>query len=144
MRTHGLVLALVAGLLVAADKADKGGGKQGPKAIQGTWLIVSATEDGKTNDKAKDRKVVFEGKTMTVDTPGGQHKGTFTVDPKKMTFDISPSDGPQKGKIFKGIYELKGGQLKLCLARPDSDRPKEFKSEQGSGRILAVLKREEK
>lgn len=142
MRTQGLVLAVVAGLLVAADK---GADKDGAKAIQGTWLIVSVTEDGKPNEKSKDRKVVFEEKKMIVDTPGGQREGTFTVDPKKKTLDISPSEGPDKGKTFKGIYELKGGQLKICFSRrPDGARPQEFKSEQGSGQILVVLKRDKK
>jgi uncharacterized protein (TIGR03067 family) len=136
MRARGLVLALAAGLLVAAEKTDKGG-----KSLEGTWLIVSVTQDGKADDKAKDHKVVFEGNKMTVDTEKGQHKGTFSLDPKKKTIDIMPSEGNNKGKTFKGIYELKGNDLKLCFTRPDNERPKEFKSEAGSGCVLAVLKR---
>jgi hypothetical protein len=40
-----------------------------------------------------------------------------------------------------GIYELSGDELKICLADPGADRPKEFASAKGSKATYMVLKR---
>jgi uncharacterized protein (TIGR03067 family) len=136
-----VALVLAVSLLVAADKAKKGEAKKGATGIDGTWEIVSLTQNGKKNDNAKGDKVIFKGKTMTVKAGGGEHKGTFTIDAKKKTIDIVPTDGPQKGKTIKGIFQLKNGELKICFARPEKDRPKEFAAPKDSGLTLAVLKR---
>ena len=34
------------------------------------------------------------------------------------TIDITIIDGPNKGEIFKGIYELKDDTYKLCGSQP--------------------------
>jgi uncharacterized protein (TIGR03067 family) len=139
MRFKALVMVLAAGLLMAAEKPKKEGGKKG--ILEGTWSIVSATENGKEEADVKDDKVVFAGDNVTVTTKKGEHKGTFKIDPKKKTIDFTPSDGDQKGETFKGLYDLKKDKLTLCFAPPGQDRPTELKSDEGSGRILAVLKR---
>jgi uncharacterized protein (TIGR03067 family) len=136
-------LVLVVGLLVAAEKPKKDADSKAAKALQGTWEIVSVTEDGKVQDEAKGARVIFEGDTITVKLSEGDRKGTFKIDPKKKHFDFTPSDGPNKDQMHKGIYELKKGALKLCVAKGDAERPKAFTSEEGSGHILAVLKRPE-
>jgi uncharacterized protein (TIGR03067 family) len=136
-----VVLVLAVGLLLAAEKPTKEEGTKKAKGLGGTWMIVSITQDGKNDDKAKDRKVIFEGKNITVKAEKGDHKVTFKIDQKKKTIDLTPADGPEKDKTFKGIYELKKGELKICFARPGKDRPTEFTSEAGSGRMLVVLKR---
>jgi uncharacterized protein (TIGR03067 family) len=141
MKARGLVFVLAMGLLVAADKPKKEDGKKGVKGLDGTWEVVSATRDGKANENAKGDKVVFAGNNVTVQGQDGEHKGTVQVDPKKKTMDFTPTEGEQKGQTFKGIYELKKGELKVCLAEPGKDRPKEFTSEEGSGRMLVVMKR---
>ena len=50
-----VVLFVVAGLLVGADDPKKDGGKKGTKVLEGSWVIVSITRDGKTEtpDKKK-------------------------------------------------------------------------------------------
>jgi uncharacterized protein (TIGR03067 family) len=136
-----LVLVLVVGLLVAADDAKKEDGKKKAKGFEGTWEVVSINSNGKDNKEAKGEKVIFKGKNITVKGKKGDHKATFTLDPEKKAIDLSPTDGPNKGKIHKGIYELKKGELKICFAGPDKDRPTKFTSEEGSGNTLVVLKR---
>jgi uncharacterized protein (TIGR03067 family) len=134
-----VLAALVVGFLVGADDPAKD--KKGAKGLEGTWQVVSATEDGKANDKMKGRQVIFKGDTVTVKAEQGDMKATFKADPKKKTIDLTPTEGKNKDKTFKGIYELKKGGLKICFAGPDKDRPKEFSSEAGSGHILVALKR---
>ena len=134
-----MLAVLVVGLLVAADEGKKEGEK-----FSGTWTIESFTRDGKDNDDAKGEKVTFEGDRLTVETKNGEHKGTFKLypDQKPKGIDFTPSDGPNEGKMHRGIYALEKGRLKICLAKPDGDRPKEFESKEGSDLILVVLKRE--
>lgn len=141
MRVPALVLALAVGLVVAADKPTRGDGKKGPKGLEGTWEIVAATEDGRPDDVHKGQKVIFKGKNVTLHAGQGDQKATFRIDPKTKAMDITPTGGDHDGQTFKGIYELKKGRLKICLAPPGQDRPKKFASEEGSGVILAVLER---
>jgi uncharacterized protein (TIGR03067 family) len=133
-------MALVVGFLVGADDPTKDKGKKGATALEGTWVVVSVTEDGKETDKGKDTQVVFKGKTVTFKTQGGEEKGTFTIDPKKKTIDITPERG-RKGKTMKGLYRLKGDELKVCHTRQGKDRPTDFTAEKGSGNVLVALKR---
>ena len=49
------------------------------------------------------------------------------------------------GKVGKGIYELKGDTLKVAHgSKPDSPRPKDFTSKEGSGVLVAEFKRAKK
>jgi uncharacterized protein (TIGR03067 family) len=133
-----LVLVLAAGLLVAADRAKKDDHKSA-SGLEGTWEVVSFTKSGQENEKAKGDKVVFQGKNLVVKTPKGEQKFTFTIDPKKKTIDIVP--GGLKDKTAKGIYQLKKGGLKICLADVDKERPTKFTSKKDSGHTLVILKR---
>jgi uncharacterized protein (TIGR03067 family) len=131
-------------LLIATDRA-KGDDKETADKLRGTWTTVSLVEDGKEQDEAKGDKVTFEAGTITVNAKNGdEHRVTYKVDPdgKAGTIDITPTEGPHKDQVLKGIYRLKGDELKICLARdPDKERPKEFESKEGSGLILSTLKR---
>jgi hypothetical protein len=136
----GCVL-LGAVLLAAADeKKDKAADK-----LQGIWTVVSFVADGKENPKAKDDTVSFDGEKLVIKHKDGSHEATYKLDPaqKPKTIDITPSDGPNKDKVMKGIYSIDGDDLKVCWTEdPDKDRPKEFESKEGSGLRLATLKRE--
>jgi hypothetical protein len=56
--------------------------------------------------------------------------------------DITYTEGPDKGKTFKGIYELDGDKAKFCRAgSPDDDRPTEFKTKADSNGFDSVYKR---
>jgi uncharacterized protein (TIGR03067 family) len=136
---RSILLVLVVGLLIGAERSPKADGKS---ELEGTWVVVSFTERGKVNDEVKGSKVIFEGDHITVKTKQRDMKATFKADPKKKTIDITPirNDG-KAGKTVKGIYEIKGKELKVCHARQDGARPKEFSGEEGSGNVLIVLQR---
>jgi uncharacterized protein (TIGR03067 family) len=132
-----ILVALVVGLVVGADKPKKDG-KNGATPLEGTWTVVSATEDGREREEAKGTQIIFKGKTVTSKSMGKEHKGTIKVDPKNKTIDITPNE--ENTKTAKGIYQLKGDKLKLCLARSGKDRPKDFTADKRSGQGIMVLK----
>src|SRR5262249_351302 len=69
---------------------------------------------------------------------------TFHLDesrePKEI--DLAQADRPEKLVRGRGIYSLNGSVLQLCFTFDDkSPRPKEFRADAGSKRILHILRR---
>ena len=64
--------------------------------------------------------------------------GTYVIEPAKSpkTIDITMKEG-DKGTAH-GIYELKGDTLKICVARPNTERPTEFTEK---GTVFITFKR---
>ena len=114
--------------------------------FRGTWKYVSMEADGMkvTLEPLAGIKLVLDGDKFTQTDPQATYRGTFSVSVKTRpkTIDVIFTEGPEKGKIFKGIYELEGDTYKACIAVPGRERPKEFASKPGSGHVLSVLKRE--
>jgi uncharacterized protein (TIGR03067 family) len=53
------------------------------------------------------------------------------------------TEGPAAERVtWKGIFELKGDELTLCLAIPNMERPTEFDSKEGETSVFMKLKRE--
>jgi uncharacterized protein (TIGR03067 family) len=145
-------IALLAGAavlgLVAARADDKKPDDKKPddkgeaKKFEGTWEVVKATGNGMPIEQKS--TLVLEGNKYTRTRPNGDtDTGTFSVDPSKKpkTIDVMPGDGKAKDKTWLGIYELDGDSLKICLAEPGKDRPDDFTSKEGSGRMSAEYKR---
>jgi RNA polymerase sigma factor (sigma-70 family) len=140
------VLFLGAGLVVwslnaqtpatqdAAVKKDK-------DALQGDWTVVEAKLIGNNNaedkDQVKGKTFVFKGDKLIA-----RGESAYTIDPSKKPkeIEIVPADGPEseKGKTFRGIYELKGDELKITFNGPDQPRPKAFDD---IGSMAMVLQR---
>jgi len=134
--------ALLAVSLAGLARADE----KGLKELEGTYKVISIEREGKFAEKA-----VTE--TMTVQIKGDEFVVSFsadekkvakikvTPDPKLSNIDLTPQEGPEKGKTFPGIYKLEKGELTLVYSEK-GDRPKEFKSDNGA--ILLRLKKVEK
>ena len=73
-------------------------------------------------------------------------QGTSTlntnVSPKIMT--ISSTNGPNRGKTFPAIYELKDDTLRVCYDLSGEKHPTDFKSVKGTHLYLVTYKRKEK
>ena len=116
------------------------------KLRNGTWEPVSTVADGKERPVQKDRKFALKYKdekysdTLDDKVVG---EGTSKVDPTQSpkTLDITPERNGMKGQTALAIYELKDDEMKVCMARPGKERPKEFESKPGSGHILMTFKR---
>lgn len=138
-RTLGLAACL---LLIAAEADDKGK-KEDP--VGGTWLVESMLSNGKPpRVPINGMSYKFADGKMTLRVPQGERYQTYKTDAseKPAAIDLTAQDGPAKGKTVKGIYEVKGDEMKMCFAAPDADRPKEFVSKEGSNTVLLTLKRE--
>ena len=70
-------------------------------------------------------------------------KGTYTLDtttkPKSIT--ITGTEGPNNGKTYPAIYELKGDTLRICYDLSGAKRPTEFKSIAGTRLYLVDYNR---
>jgi uncharacterized protein (TIGR03067 family) len=139
-----LCALLAIGLLVAAAPKDDDA-KADREKLQGVWSVVSLEVSGTQAgaDDTKNIKFEFKGDKIFFMDGKENHEGTFKLDPttKPKTIDVVPADGPGKGKTHPGIYTFEGDTLKICGAEPGTERPKEFKTKQGAGQTLVVLKR---
>ena len=138
-----LVLAII--WIAASEAAAQEPPKKEQDLIQGTWLVVRAVHDGHPYpaDKTKSCKLTIGGDKLTVHGDKGMEsilKLDAVKNPK--VIDITPSDGPDKGKVLQGIYETNGDELRICFSKPGRERPTEFASKENSGIVLVELKRE--
>src|SRR5262249_32947795 len=96
--------------------------------------------EGPEADQIKQLKVVVNGAKMKL-----KFESDFTLDEKKTPrqIDLEITEGPpQEVGKWRGIYELKDDDLKLCLSLPGVERPKAFATEAGVQSTLVTLKRE--
>lgn len=70
-------------------------------------------------------------------------RGTYTLDsatkPKRMA--ITGTEGPNHGKTFPAIYELKGDAIRICYDLSGAKHPAEFKSIAGTRLYLVTYTR---
>jgi uncharacterized protein (TIGR03067 family) len=116
-----------------------------PPALDGTYKAVTLTREGKDEPAAVVDTVTLKiaGDEFTFSAKGKTFPAKIKVDPKAKpaAIDISPSDGPEKGHTFPGIYKVENGELWLAFTER-GDRPTEFKGTGGT--LLVRLKREAK
>jgi uncharacterized protein (TIGR03067 family) len=145
-----VVLCIAVGLLIAADAKDDAV-KAAKAKLKGSWSLVSLEESGKKQPFPEGAKMslVFQDDKVVMQSAFGDKKdskeATYVIDPTKKpaTIDITPSDGPEKGKTMPAIYVIEKDELKICGAqKPDQDRPKEFVTKEGSKSVLMTFKRE--
>src|SRR3954447_25270074 len=144
--TKTVLVALAAGLLLAADKPAGDGASGELKKFTGTWHAVSIERDGKKVPKEEVDKVhlMVQGHKYTLKSgdhtiAAGAHKLDPSRSPKQI--DAVRSDGEHKGQTMKGIYELTEDTFKVCFGEPGKGRPTEFSSKEGGGHRVIVMKR---
>jgi uncharacterized protein (TIGR03067 family) len=138
-----VALLLCVGLATAADapKADPPAGDQ--KKLEGMWTVVSAEMRGEKKEDLVGTTVTFAGDNITIRVKGkdADQEGKFKLDPSATPkrLDVTPRGAD---KPMLGIYELDGGDLRLCLAdKPEEERPAKFETQAGRKVVLLVLKR---
>src|SRR4051812_17859633 len=97
---------LVAAATVVKDEA----ASQDQKALQGTWTVVEAEQDGQPLDRIKGNTLVIDGDKFTIKTKTSDLKGAFQlhagIKPKGM--DMTHTEGAVKGRTWHAIYALDG------------------------------------
>ena len=138
------------GLPTAPGDPKDGAFKKELKAMAGTWRPTSAENNGvKTHEES------LKGNLWIRDAGGkwAMQRGGETVlvwavktidaTKKPRTIDIEVASGTHKEVIYRGIYELDGDTLRICLAMPErAERPTKFSAGKGSLCALSVFKRE--
>jgi uncharacterized protein (TIGR03067 family) len=129
------------------------------------WQGVYVVDDGQAMpaDDATSMEFTTDGSNFTLENGDRMlMKGTYKLDnsttPNQVDFSLvrvglggavaaAASKGPGKGAgkgagvQIKGIYEIKGDTMKLCIAPAGQPRPTSFTSKRGSGNKLLVMKR---
>jgi uncharacterized protein (TIGR03067 family) len=128
---------------------DKAALEKEVRKFQGTWTFESSETGGKQlpAGELKGFILTFEGEKHTV-KKGDEviQVGTQKLDPSKSpkTIDVTMTEGPSKGTVMLGIYEIDGDTLKVCFDPQGKKRPTEFKSAPGSQNFVNVHKRVKK
>ncbi|MCI0380909.1 MAG: TIGR03067 domain-containing protein [Gemmataceae bacterium] len=154
MRAHIVSVLAVGSVVIAFGLVTAGEDKKGDavkmemKQLEGVWVLQSLENDGKplSEELIKQIRLTIKGDRYTVDIGDRKVELTYKLDPSKKpkTIDFSLVGDDEK-KTTPGIYELATDTLKMCRASEvGGKRPAEFSAAEGSGRILAVYKREKK
>jgi uncharacterized protein (TIGR03067 family) len=140
LSTVGLAVALAITVTSASASGDD-------ELLQGTWKTVEATLGGQPLPPAALQGITLKisGNAYEVTVAGEPEtdRGTMQLhsgsNPKTMT--IIGLDGPNRGKTFPSIYEIKGDMLRVCYDLSGTKFPIEFKSVKGTQLYLATYER---
>jgi uncharacterized protein (TIGR03067 family) len=129
----------------ADDKADV---EKELKKFEGTWTFESVEAGGQKlpADQFKGMTVTIEGDKYSVERGDKVvEAATLKLDPSQSpkTLDSTVTEGPNKGTVILGIYEISGDTLRVCFDPEGKKRPTEFKTASGSP-VLVVHKRVKK
>jgi uncharacterized protein (TIGR03067 family) len=142
------LVTIAVSVLVFASVAWCGSDKEEAKMLEGTWALVTADVGGTPfpEEIRKTTKLVLKGDKYVVTVGKMADEGTIKLDPNKKpkTMDITGTEGPNKGKTFLCIYELKDDMLTICYDLSGKDRPTEFKTKKDPKLSLATYKREKR
>jgi len=143
-----LVVFFIGALSLVTSSQTAGEAKSETLAHEGTWKPIAAVLGGVRLPpeavNAITLKITGDRYEVTVEGEKEPDKGTCTLDltttPKRMT--IRSTEGPNKGKTFLAIYEMKdAGSLRVCYDLSGTDFPKEFKAPKDTPLYLVGYRR---
>jgi uncharacterized protein (TIGR03067 family) len=116
------------------------------KNLEGTWEVVFVEVGGKKGQLPGDRKerLIFRGADFTVmQGEEVKDKGTLKIDPtaKPKSLDFKSSGDAGKAGASLAIYELKGDELRVCIASPGEKRPAAFTTGADGKHYITTLHR---
>lgn len=138
MRQRLLFVPLAVVALLATGVA-RGDDEDAFKSLRGTWVVESAKRDGKATEH-KGSEITFADDMKVKPAKGEEEKYLWEVELSQKPTTIA-FKGTKKGSEFgRGVIELSGDTLKLCLVPWGLDKkpPTEFSDK---GALLLVLKR---
>jgi uncharacterized protein (TIGR03067 family) len=142
-----LAITLIASFTALAVHA--GDEKADLEKLQGTWTVVSLTEEGKAVPAAEIAELMItiekDEYTATVKDKAVA-KYRFKIDPSKKpaTIDFTPLLGKEKEKIIEqAIYVFEKDQLKICIDETGKTRPTVFEGKGTETCSVIVLKKKD-
>jgi uncharacterized protein (TIGR03067 family) len=137
-----ILLSLCVPSLLLADDAPKE-----DKGLEGEWELKTLVNNGKDLRKEfskgtdKKMRLIFKDDSLTIKVDSIESTKKVLIDsgktPKTLDFIAKDDEGNEHSTL--AIYEVKGDGLRICFARPDKDRPKEFTGKEGTGYSLWTL-----
>jgi uncharacterized protein (TIGR03067 family) len=124
-----------------APQADRS--KKDLDHMQGSWQAVALEVKGTPGgaDVVEKLKLIVKKDHYAVKANGKDHvsaKVVLRAGKKPKELDLVQETGP----VYKGIYEIDGDTLKICLSlSSDAGRPKRFATEEGSNTALFTWER---
>jgi len=113
--------------------------------MDGTWKPVAAELAGEqwTKQVLDSMKLILKDDNYTVQVGEQSDEGEVKRDPSKSpkTMDIKGTKGPNKGRTFLVIYELKGDELRVCYDLSGKSRPTEFATKPATQLFLVTYRR---
>jgi uncharacterized protein (TIGR03067 family) len=148
MLSRLLPLMVVVGIGIALEVQGQDAKKDLEK-FQGDWAVTSMVrgENSAPKELIDSITFTFMGDKMTMSSNEGVEKRrefTIKLDPSKKpsAIDATPLDGPHKGKLGSGIYQLTGNDLKIYIPNKDGkERPTDFKPDAAGDYVLLSLVR---
>ena len=142
MTRLSIVCLLFVSLIGAAARGDAIPDTQ---AMEGTWKPITAELAGQPwpMQILDTMKLIIKDDKYTVWVGEQSDEGTVERNPGKSpkTMDIKGTKGPNKGKTFLTIYELKGDELKVCYDLSGKARPTEFATKPDTQLFLVTYRR---
>lgn len=118
--------------------------KKDKASLQGTWKVASSISKG-VKAPPEEIFLIFRGDAILVREDGKTAENfSFVLDPSKKPkeIDLTIKVGAQKGRVDRGIYQLDGDTLRICIqSNKDAPRPSEFTSPRDSELWLVILQR---
>ncbi len=109
--------------------------------LEGTWVVESATDDGKATGQPVGDKLIFAGDKLTIEPKSGSKRHVVVkIDVSKDPHHIDMTHEVAEQKlVVQGLIEVKGDKAILALSRPGTPRPTSLESQSGS--VTLVLER---
>jgi uncharacterized protein (TIGR03067 family) len=106
--------------------------------LQGRWRVVKVAYDGITETVEGDRMLTITGNRF-MPSDDVEDVATVKLVPAKKPGWLDLTDRNQQ--TAKGIYHLKGNELKIAVQEGDGDRPEKFEAPAKTKIIVLVLER---
>jgi uncharacterized protein (TIGR03067 family) len=113
------------------------------RALEGEWRFERLDVDGVPIPSPAGARILIDGDRFRMESPEAKYEGQFSIDVEQdpAHIDIEFIEGPEAGELARGIYELDGDRLTICLGLVGSPRPPQFAAPAGSGCALEHLRR---
>jgi eukaryotic-like serine/threonine-protein kinase len=112
--------------------------------IQGLWQFSGTASDGKAAEAQfffKDDSVYTLDRNEKKNTSEGTYKLDSSKNPKHIDIIITTPVEKSGTQLVRGLYELDGNTLKLCLPPPGKERPNNMSEDKTTEFRLIILKK---
>jgi uncharacterized protein (TIGR03067 family) len=111
--------------------------------LQGVWSMVSGAVNGRSGSAEAKVCWTFDGERIVVQM-NDRWVAKCTLDPtrspKRINLAATSPDGMTEQ--IRGVYEVRGDKLCVCLAFGDEPRPESLRCSRGASQISLALQRQ--